>query len=158
MDASDLAFTIERADRLKEGEELFRECCQLELWAHGPAHRRTMGSKHNLALCYANQVRLEEAIAEYRSIVAVAVDPKDLSDHDYLKTLSCLAAALDHQGHLNEAEELHHKVYTGYKNAFGDDHLLILRGRYSEAKKEAVKILEQYTAALGSGDFWTANK
>lgn len=166
---SDLAFTIERQGRLKDGERMFKECYESQKVARGLGHPRTLAYAHNLALCFANQGRLDEAERLYRLILDES-DRQQISitEPNRLKTLSTLALTLDHQGRLNDAEVLTQETLRGYKEIFGNMHLLTLRvrsnasglhrsqGKFSLAEKEIRDVLPEYLRILGPDHFHVA--
>ncbi|KAI1145269.1 hypothetical protein F4825DRAFT_467478 [Nemania diffusa] len=119
----------------KLAKDLFRQALTLRESTFGPDALETLELKeaeligyeyagtivaaHNLGLCYHNQGPLYPSGEQRESIEGIGT----------LKTLSNLAATIDHQGRLNEAQSLCDKALPEFIKILGFDHFLTVRLR-----------------------------
>ncbi|TAQ88926.1 hypothetical protein B7494_g2782 [Chlorociboria aeruginascens] len=126
---SDFASVIERQGRLKAAEVLFEKCYKSQKLALYKSHQRTLAAAHYLALCFANQGRLETVVGLCQKTLSLSVDSYGADDPDTLRIASNIALFADHQGLLDESLPIYQESLTRYKKRYRYDHISTMRIR-----------------------------
>jgi serine/threonine protein kinase/tetratricopeptide (TPR) repeat protein len=135
----------------KTAAEQFQAARQIFTERLGPDHPYTLGSMNNLAMCYAESGRMQEAIPLYEETLKLQKFKLGPDHPDTLASINNLATCYDEVGRTQEALKLHEESLRIMKTKFGPDNIETLASmvnlsvvyRIVGRHADAIKLLEE---------------
>jgi tetratricopeptide (TPR) repeat protein len=114
-------------------EKAFRSLVREGERSQGAEHAQTLANRHHLANCLTALGRAEEAVAEFRQVLAIRVRLLGVDHLDAISTRHHLATAWHAMGNREEAEKQFRKVLAARERLLGPESNEVLKTCYALA-------------------------
>jgi tetratricopeptide (TPR) repeat protein/tRNA A-37 threonylcarbamoyl transferase component Bud32 len=128
------ASALQNLDRIDEAIGLFQDCLEARRRVLGPDHVDTLISMNNLAVIFTSHGRWSEAASLLRELLDVRRNSGTESDHS--RTAANLAATLNMEGKLDEADLVLAEALDRATSRLGPNHQEVDRLRWIQIRNE----------------------